>query len=82
MPFGKNKRFKFQILGFTSLAHAVHVAHASPMLVDTVGREEMGDSRRDSGDSWKVCFLQRVIVDRSRAKDSLPQEYCMKVPTT
>jgi hypothetical protein len=77
MPFGKNKRFKFQILGFTSLAHAVHVAHASPTLVDTVGGEETGDSERDSGDSRRGCFLRRVIVDKSRAKDSLPQEYCM-----
>jgi hypothetical protein len=55
MPFGINKRFRFQILGFTSLAHAAHVAHASPMLIDTVGGEETGDSRRDSGDSRRVC---------------------------
>jgi len=77
MPFGKNKRFRFQILGFTSLAHAAHAAHASPTLVDTVGGEETSNSRRDSGDSRRVCFVRMVIVDGSRAKDSLPQECCM-----
>lgn len=79
MTFGKNKRFRFQILLFTSLAHAahaVHAAHASPTLIDTVGGEETGDSRSDSGDSRRVCFGQRVIVDGSRARDSLPREYC------
>jgi len=80
MPFGKNKRFRFQILEFTALAHAthaVHAAHASPTLIDTAGGEETGDSRRDLGDSRRVCFVRRVTVDGSRAKDSLPQECCM-----
>jgi hypothetical protein len=64
MPFSKKKRFRFQILGFTSLAHAVHLAHASPTLVDTVGGEETSDSRRDSGDSGRVtvdgCFVHGI----------------------
>jgi hypothetical protein len=57
MPFSKNKRFRFQILGFTSLAHTAHLAHASPTLVDTVGGEDTSDSRRVTVDG---CFVHGI----------------------
>ncbi len=65
MPFGKNKRFRFQILGFTSLAHAAHAAHASPTLVDTVGGEETSDSRRDFAESLPNIVCGRVFRARN-----------------